>query len=183
MSGDGTSAPGHAAELRRAFDEPFADAQRTESREVVEILSIQVAGSAYGLRLSQIRGLYPVDRIAPLRGPVPDLIGLATYRSKIVPVYGLGGLLGHPSRRTPQWLAFTGAGEECVALALDHLVAHYCVAASDILTDAGPNQGRPHVRSAARVGERTLLLVDIPSILEKIRREVDAHTCSRSQKP
>ncbi len=176
MNGNGASAPGLAAELRRAFDQSFADAPQTETRDVVEILSVQVSGEAYGLRLSQIRGLYPAGKIAPLRGPVPELLGLAALRSKIVPVYALGGLLGHPSRQTPQWLVFTGAGEECVALALDRLDAHIRVAVSDISTDAGPNPGRPHVRSAARVGERTLPLVDVPSVLEQIRREIGAHT-------
>lgn len=113
-----------AAELARDFDRSFAEpAQAAEPTEA--FLALAAGGVAYAIRLRQVRGVLGGRTVVPVPSPAPALLGLASARSEIVPVYDLARLLGgEPDRAQPcPWLLLVDAPAPA-ALALGRFDGH-----------------------------------------------------------
>lgn len=135
-----------AAELREAFDRSFGDAH-VESPLQQDLLAIQVAGLPHALRASEIDGLF-VDRIVtPLPSRQPGLIGIASFRAVVLPVFDLAILLGHPASGTPRWTVVAGRGS--FALAFDTFDAYLRMQVDDIVPRRSADPA--HVAAVVRV--------------------------------
>jgi chemotaxis signal transduction protein len=160
-----------AADLRRLFDEGFAEARNPAESGLVDLISVQVAGLPYALRLSEIAGLQ-VDRkvvpVPPSPGAQSGFRGVVAVRGMLAPVYDLGPLLGHPGAPTGRWLALVGAPRP-LGLQFDRYEAYLRVPRGSI-TASSSSAPRPFVREAIRDDGLVRPLIHIASLVEAIAR-------------
>jgi len=131
------------ADLRSAFDRAFAVPLQTETAVNQDLLAIRVGGEPYGIRLSEVSGLF-VDRpITPIPASNASLLGIGGFRGAIVPVHSLAMLLGYSTLQLPRWLVMAAAAP--VALAFDLFEGHLRVPADVIL----PQQPEAQMRGYA----------------------------------
>lgn len=159
---------GRLRELVEDFDQSFA--RRPDSREqpFEEFLAVRVASDACVLRLSQIAGLFNHRKIVPLPSPVPELLGLASFRAAIVPVYDLCALLGRAREPEPRWLVL--AAELPIALGFTELLGHRRLASSDVLKQERGHGFTSHAPEVARGPDGLFPVVDVASVVTSIRR-------------
>lgn len=171
MSRETTGRVTEAAELRREFDQAFAVPTRHETRDLVKLLAVRAGGEPYALRLTELSGLVRDRRVMPVPSSAPEMRGVAGLRGALVPVYDLGALLGHGvGEHPPIWLALVGKGRE-IALAFEKLEGHIEIARSDLSPADGLREG---ARVVVRTPDATRVVIDIPVLLERIKRRLRA---------
>jgi purine-binding chemotaxis protein CheW len=156
-------------ELRRAFDQSFAQAPVPRVTELDDLLEIRVGLDPYAIHLGQVTGVFADKPVTRLPGSFPELLGIAGFRGAIVPVYDLRTLLGYPRGGTQRWLILT-AGETRIALAFDLFEGHARVPRSAIAEEIGSETRQNHVREVVRSASLARPIVHLPSILEAIRK-------------
>ena len=154
-----------AANLRVAFDNAFAEPYAAQHRATTDYVSIRLGEHTHALALSEIAGLYSRVAIVPCPSPIPELMGLAGFRGALVPVYDLGALLGH-APAAGRWLALLA--DRSVALAFDAFEEHFRVDTADIVVT--PANGRHHIHTIARGGERAWPVIDLASLVGALRQ-------------
>jgi purine-binding chemotaxis protein CheW len=169
-----------AGELRQEFDEGFARRPGETSANTEALLAIAVAGGAYALRLREITGLYVHRKIIPLPGAPEDLLGLASFRGALVPIYDLRRLLGHSSATVPRWQVLV-AGQSPAGLAFDRFEAYLDVPVDAIARDARPDAARPYIVGAVRSSRTVRSLLSTASIVEAITMRVQSGNPRREQ--
>jgi hypothetical protein len=93
-------------DLRRAFDDAFGASPRGAPEATVDLLAVRIAGDPYAFDARGLVSLAPCPNVVPVPSRRPGLVGLVGVRGTLVPVYGLGVLLGYePSRAPAPWLA------------------------------------------------------------------------------
>jgi purine-binding chemotaxis protein CheW len=125
------------AELASAFDAAFAAPPPPPRAGLVRLIGIRAGESAYVLRLAELAGLAPVPVIVALPDSRPGLLGLAGLRGRMVAVFDLAVLLGHPPSGALRWLALPADGD-AVAVAFDELEAHHLAPQTALLPADGP---------------------------------------------
>src|SRR5260370_41047957 len=81
------------AELRSVFDQARAAPFSSGAEEHTEdLLAIRVSRDAYAIRVSEIAGLATDRNIVAFPTPIPELLGVASIRGALVPVYSLAML-------------------------------------------------------------------------------------------
>jgi chemotaxis signal transduction protein len=162
-----------ATQLRRDFDRAFAEPPRARRAASLDLLAIRLHDDPYALRLAGIAGLFADKPLAPLPGSPPEFLGIAGFRSNVVPVYDLRALL-HGSgsgSRAPRWLAVVDGA--AVALAFDGFDGFLKLAPERIARPAPGEPAHTHVHELARAADGTLRpLVDLASVLAAIRQRV-----------
>lgn len=152
--------------LRREFDEGFAQPARIGGIATQDLLAIRVGGDSYAVRLGQVVGLVPKQKIVALPSPIPELLGVAGLRGGVVPIYSLGALLGYrASAEIQPWTILIGP--ELVGLAFEKFEGHLRVSPADLATEHGGGS-RPHVAEVARMTHRTFGIIDLPSVRRAI---------------
>lgn len=169
------------ADLRREFDQAFAEPPSGRSAPTEGFLAVRVDGHAYALRTRDIAGLFKDRRLVPLPSAVPELLGLASFRGILVPVYDLGSMLGHRSAQAPPWLVLT-PGREPVGLAFEAFEGQVSAGREDI-AEAGLHRARSHVREAVTSLDPVRPIVDIGSLVETIRGAARSDAPRRSIGP
>jgi chemotaxis signal transduction protein len=87
----------------------------------MSLIAITIAGMAYALRLDHVATVHVDVRIGTVPSKARGLVGLATIRNIIVPVFDLGVVLGHRAVPIPgRWLV-VGAGDVPRAWMFEHL--------------------------------------------------------------
>lgn len=179
MTREGATLTGRAAELRRAFDQSFAEPRRQIVDDVEALLGLRQGDEAYAVRLNEVAGLFVDRKIVPVPSPMPGLLGLAGLRAGLVPVYSLGALLERPSGQVPpRWLLLAGSSEP-IGLAFDQFDGHLHVPRSGLL----PSQSapRPHVVEAARGADAIRGVVSIRSIVKAIKERTGVFATMKEQ--
>lgn len=157
------------ADMRRAFDQSFAVPHIGQSESLERIIRIRLAGERFVIRTGHIVGLAKAKRIVPLPSRVPEMLGLAGIRGTLVPVFDLAGLLKLKSRAsTPSWLALINC-EVCIALGFDEFHGQEDLTPASLYADES-HIPRRHVQLLARIGSSVQPVIDVPSILEVIRK-------------
>lgn len=170
MSDSPTVVPNGAAELRRAFDGSFAEPPAAGRATVEDLLDIQVAGSAWALRLGDISGILPMGVLTPIPTSEPALAGVVGLKGAVVPVYDLGRLLGSGAGAGPRWLAL--AGPPVVAFAFDGL-GGFMRLSPEAIVPVTPSVAAPgQARKVAGFAGRQIPVVPVPSLLEALARRV-----------
>lgn len=165
--------------LRQEFDRSFAEPPVSGIVSVEDFLAIGIGGDPYAVRLAEIRGLYADRRIVPLPTPVPELLGMASFRGQIAPVYNLAALLGYShlrERTLPRWLVLV-RWRVPVALAFDAFETHLRVAPEAIVESSAvvdTGRVRPHTRGAVQDDAVRRPIVPLPAVLEDISQRVEA---------
>jgi chemotaxis signal transduction protein len=161
-----TSLAMRAADLRSAFDRGFAIPMQAETAAAQDLLAIRVGGEAYGIRLSEVSGLF-VDRpVTPIPASDPSLLGIGGFRGAIVPVHSLPVLLAHASSQPPRWLVMAAAAP--IALAFDLFEGHLRVSAGAILSQQPDAQMRGYAPDFVRVGDVVRPVLHLASVIASL---------------
>ncbi len=173
MSQEAATLTQRVLELRQAFDHSFSEAPAGESALTEAFLAITVGGDNYALRLAEISGLYVDKKVTHMPSRANDLLGLASFRGALVPVYDLRVLLGYPAGTVPRWLAMV-ASQTPVALAFDHFDGHLRLPRDAVAHESGMQHEQQHVGEALRTAGLVRLVVSVASILESIKKRAQS---------
>lgn len=159
-----TTAISGLQQLRADFDGSFGvPAAPPTEREPV--LVIRAGNESFAVRAGQIAGLLKSRKIVPLPSRIPELLGVASLRGSLLPVYDLAGLLGIPTAGTlPGWLLLVPSNPP-VGLAFDEFEGRQ---QPEWISDA-PGERR-HVRQLVRLGPAVCSVLDIRGLAEAIRK-------------
>lgn len=159
----------YAAELRLTFDLAFAAAPADSSEGTERFLAIEVGGDYYALRLMEISGLFADKEVVPLPSRSSNLLGIASFRGVVVPVYDLRILLGYAAGPKPRWLALI-TPDTPVGLAFDQLGGYLDLAPEAITREVEQEYARQHIVETIRDGDMIRSVIGATSILEAIKR-------------
>jgi chemotaxis signal transduction protein len=156
------------AELKRMFDQTFAEAPRSDASPEDDLLAISVGADPYAIRLSEVAGLLADRRVTWLPGSVPELIGLMGLRGALVPVYDLRALLGYARGIVPRWFLIAAATQ--VAIAFDRFDGHLRVPRAAGSTGSAPSVATPLpcVHEVVRTHEFVRPIIHMPAVLDAI---------------
>ena len=169
MSPETNAVDPRLGELRRAFDRSFAAPPPSRAAETQSLIVIGLAGETLVLRAGEITGIARRKRLVPLPSRTPELLGLAGIRGALVPVFNLAALLAlPPCGGEPGWFALA-MREAPIALAFDEFEGQVDVERT-CLYDDQTAPARPHVRQLVRIGPLVRPVIEVPSILEAIRK-------------
>jgi chemotaxis signal transduction protein len=157
-----------AAALREAFDRSFSEPPRTDATPTEELLGIRLDTEAYALRLSEISGLFADRKIARIPGSAPAQLGIAGFRSEILPVYDLQALLGHRPTASARWLVLAAAAPVAFAFAAQD---GRLSAPLEAIVDQSDGLPGGCVRQFVRMPDLVRRLIDLSSLLDAIRHE------------
>jgi purine-binding chemotaxis protein CheW len=163
------------AELRRAFDQSFAEPPATGGVQTEDLLEVRFGGSPYALRLNELAMLISDVRVTPVPSPMPELLGVAGLRGAIVPVYDIGALIGHRTDSAHWWLAIA-AGEPAVGFAFSGLERHRRVPVDDVVSEVGPDLAARHVTRLVHVDGDVRPVVSVRSIVESLVERLRGRT-------
>ena len=168
-------------QLRTAFDQTFALAPSVEIEPLTSLIAVRVATKPFVLRLEHITGLSKVKRIVPFPSSIPEVIGITGIRGVPVPVFHLASFLhleGSPP--APHWLVLANP-ESPIGLAFDEFEGQVEVARSAFHSEQ-PG-GRTNSGLLARIGASVRPVIDIPQIVEELRRKAGLSGPARSNNP
>ncbi len=166
---DAREASTSVAALREAFDSAFARSSAGQGEARVDLLAIRIAGAPHALQLAAIVGLHFGRRIAPVPSSVSTLLGLVGLRGKLVPVYDLGALLGHPATADPPWVVLVRAPAGHVGLAFEKFDSFLRLPRTALAEDSA--SASRHIHGLVHTGDGIRPLVDVLSVVEAIARK------------
>jgi chemotaxis signal transduction protein len=170
------------ADMRRAFDQSFATPHVGASESLERMIVIRLGGEPFAMRASHISGIARAKCIVSLPSRIPEVLGLAGIRGTLVPVFDLRSILKlKPCVSTPSWLALV-VDQVPIALGFDEFDGQVELSPTNLYADESPTP-RSHVQLLARIGPSVHPVIDIPSILEVIRKKADAHGQARDINP
>jgi chemotaxis signal transduction protein len=157
--------------LREAFDRSFAKADEVGRLAYLDFLSIRIAGDAYALRLSELASLHVDRKLVVAPSLLPELLGIAGFRTVLTPIYDLGALLGYATGRTTKWLVVAQSPTP-IGFAFDAFDAHLRVPVEHVSAVEAGESGP--ARGAVRHGPALLPLLHLPSFVEGIAQRIKA---------
>lgn len=166
-----------ALELRHEFDRSFAEPRPEPPQGFMDLLAVRMGGEPFAIALRSVAGLFADKKLTRLPGTAPELLGLASFRGNVIPVYDLGRLLGFAGEAAPRWIVAATAGP--VALAFDGFEGYRRVP-QDRIASAQEASATAHVRELSRDGGLRFL-VDVDSVVAGLRRRVRQEHGERQQ--
>jgi chemotaxis signal transduction protein len=160
-----------AVQLRNAFDRARALPLVAAAVEGIEnLLAIRVSGDAFAIRLSEISGLATDRKIVAVPSLIPELLGVAAIRGRLVPVYSLPALLGYGANAGQgRWLALCGT-EEPVGLAINDFEGYVRVPLARVYAAEQKDDAGAHVKHVVRAADMVRDVISIPLLMEVIQR-------------
>lgn len=166
---------GRVTELRRAFDQSFADPVVSDVGTTIDLISLRLAGDPYAIRMTDIAGLFTDVKITPCPSPIAELRGIAGFRGVLTPVYDLSAWLGYATS-SARWLVLDR--DRALALAFDAFNGHFRVDPSAVAGREDSSSSR-HVREIVRQGDTAWPVIDIPSIVAAIKKRLPQTAASK----
>jgi len=166
-----TAIAARAEELRQAFDQAFAAPAQPGLVDTIDLIGLTFGAEPYALRLAEIDGLQTGLVVSPLPTPMPNLMGVAGFRGRLLPVYDLAALLGYPPS-AGRWFAL--AEQQSLAFAFDHFEEHFRVDAASTVPHTDDSGQRSRV--VVRHGDRAWPIIDLVSLVATLRRQAAAVT-------
>ncbi len=159
-----------ALALRQEFDRAFAVPMGEQRKSPHNYLACKVGAESLAIPLPELSGLQRRGKVVPLRGSVSGLLGVAGIRSRLIPVYQLGALLGlRGSGRVEPWWAVCGTTEP-VGLAFDEFEGYLQASAEDRRPRAdahGPSA--QFLRELLVAGGQQRPILHMASLIQSIR--------------
>lgn len=157
----------YLARLRREFDESFARPPPERGQAPEPILEVELGGARAVLKADALSGIQHGRRIVPVRGGLPELLGIGGLHGEIVPVYDLAQLMG-TGRGSRQWSWWAlPRGDVPIAFAFERLWGYAAVPPEAFTVQQGEGRGAAASELLRREG-RLLPVVD----LERLARAV-----------
>jgi purine-binding chemotaxis protein CheW len=149
-----------AQQLRRNFDNSFAELPRSRGNRRQAFLAIGAGQVGWALRMEAVAGIYRRKQITALPGGPAALLGLTNIRGAVIPVYDLRVLLNADgSDAAPSWLVITALPQQ-IGLAFDRFDGYVQHDGEQVFTDSD--------RQTLRTGAQVRAIVDLPALLESI---------------
>jgi chemotaxis signal transduction protein len=167
-----------AALLRDQFDRGFAEPIVTAAAVTQDFLALSVDGVSFALRLIEIAGLHVDRKVTRVPSSDAALLGVAGFRGLVLPVYGLGAVLGRPAAAMPRWLVVARAA--AVALAFDGFDGYHRIGADAVGAPAG-GADQPFIKDFVAIGSITRPILHLPSVLEHLAAKRPALPASQEQ--
>ena len=158
--------------LRQDFDQSFARSTFGAKLVTLDFLAIRVAGDPYAIRLSEVQSLHVDRKLVVAPSLLPELLGVAGFRSILTPVYDLAQLLGYGAGLTARWLVIAQSAAP-IAFAFDEFDSHLRVHPERVSSPETDN-GTAAVGGAVRGAAVTLPLLHLPSLVEAIAQRIKA---------
>lgn len=165
MSSAADTARASASELRRQFDESFAEPEARRSGSVENLITLRIGGESLAVRTAGISGIAKLAQIVPLRSRIPGFLGIASIHGTLYPVYDLAFLLGIAAALDHRW-ALLRNGPAPLALAFEELEGQVEIEPSSLCAGSS---GRHRLTALAQLTNRSLAVIDILAIAEDIR--------------
>ena len=165
LTGNGIQEPSLLVEMRRAFDQAFAEPVGVTQNEKEDYIQIRVGSERFAVRSAEIASITRAPRVVPFPTRIKEMGGLASVSGKIVPVYELAAFLGLTPGGTPALLLLVPF-ETPIALGFEAFEAIARVPVEENET-ACPGK---YIRGIVRLGPALLPLIDIPGITSAIRQ-------------
>jgi chemotaxis signal transduction protein len=153
-----------AQRLRREFDDAFARAPAAPAGAVAELLAIRVGGDPHLLRLDELAGLFAGHSVTRLPARRPELLGVASFRGAVVPIFDLAALAGYPRGGEARWLVL--CARRPVALAFDGYDGYRRVDHAALV----PVTGERHVGATVVVDGAPRPVLSLGAIVETLER-------------
>jgi chemotaxis signal transduction protein len=166
----------NAAELKRRFDQTFADPPSSDAGPTIDFLAVGIGGDPWAIRLSEVAGLFSDRPVTLLPGSLTGLAGVIGLRGAVVPVYDLRVLLGYSGGALPRWLLM--AANTPVALAFDRFDGHVRVARTAVAAESeGPGAAAqsPISREVVHAGGFARPIIRLASVLDGIAMRAQQH--------
>ena len=154
-----------ATELRMAFDRAFAEAPPSAGPPHIELLRVTLGGAPHVLVLSEIFALHADLRITAVPSRRPELLGVASVRGAIVPVYDLRLAVGVAAVGAPRWTVLVAGGS--AGLAFEGFAGHARIVASALATATGSSA----IRGSVELGGQRHAVVNLEVVTAMIRKE------------
>jgi chemotaxis signal transduction protein len=167
-----------AGQLRRDFDQSFAEPLRSGKEELEALLTLRVGGDPYAVKIADITGLIADRRIVLLPAAAPEFLGIVGLRGSVVPVWSLGALLGYASSsEMPRWLLLVGGdgNRQALGLAFEQYDGHLSVRRAALSGSAASDQEVPtrsFVGQSVRLANTQVGVLSISSIANGIRQRL-----------
>lgn len=155
-----------AAELRRLFDQSFAEPARADATRQDDLLALRVEADPFAVRLSEVAGLLVDRSVTSVPGAVREMLGVAGLRGTILPVYDLRALLGYSRSGVPRWLLITAAPQ--IGLAFDEFDGLLRVPPEAIAAGPSVDARTPHVREVVQTERARRPVIHLASVLDAI---------------
>ena len=169
MSAETTLLSKSAAELRLQFDNTFVAPPPGPAEGNESLITLRAAGEALAVKMLHITAVAKRRRIVPVPTRVPGLLGITVLRGTLLPVYDLAAILGLPAPAGERsWLMLTGP-ETTVGLIFDEFEGQIEIDRA-CLYESGSSGSRKHLRVTAKVNDTHRAVIDIPGIVEEIRK-------------
>jgi chemotaxis signal transduction protein len=149
-------------QLRREFDERFAAPAAVVGESLESLLSIRVAGERFAVRAVDIAELARCPEPTRVPSRSPALLGVIGLRGSVIPVFGLGALLGFAAQEPPRWIVRC-EGDATVGLAFAAYDGHVRIRTADI--DLSRGASRPHVAGVVVLEGSAHVVLDLKSLL------------------
>ncbi|MDB5806747.1 MAG: cheW3-2 [Betaproteobacteria bacterium] len=179
MSGAEAGLGRTASELKRAFDQSFAELPGTGEQQVRDFLAIRVGADGYAIDLAEVAGLFADKPVTRLPNAAPEFLGIAGFRGIVIPVYDLRVLLGYPAKEMPRWLVTAAAMP--VAFAFDVFHRHLRISTQAVAKPEGADFTHQHVRQVLRAPDIARPIVDMASILTAIKNQAQYGAARKGQ--
>jgi chemotaxis signal transduction protein len=158
------------AELRTAFDQTYAIPPSTQNiGQIEDLLAIRLGGNPYALRAGEISALARMPKVVAVPSPSPELEGLAGVRGAVVPIYRLAALFGSDREKQLRWCAWCGS-EELMGFAFGGFEGFVRASQSQIYAPEHEYLTYEHVKSVFRTDEIVRPIVNLPSIMQLMKR-------------
>ena len=171
--------------LRHEFDHAFSVPPPAANALHLDLLALRVHGERYAIRLPDVRAIARVRKLVRVPTRTPDLLGLATLRTAIVPVFSLASLLGRgPESQEPHWMITCGT-HDLIAFGFSEFDGHLRVAAQEVSAAEATGYDhttQPCVDGLARTEAGLAALVDVSALIATItarRHTVDSQGVDR----
>src|SRR5262245_60571407 len=129
MSDDGLVLKERLAALRSSFNEVFAEEPRSAAIDEESLLGIRLGADPFAVRISQITAFERARKVVPLPEAPAELMGLASLRGRLVPVYSLPLVLDSRDSAEHPWWLIVGV-DEPVGLAVSAFLGHWRISAA-----------------------------------------------------
>jgi chemotaxis signal transduction protein len=161
------------AALRGEFDRSFALPLTSDAVRSDEYLILGIGATSYGVRLSDVGGIFSGRTITPLPSRHPEYLGLVGLRGVVHSVFDLGWLLGHGRTEHARWFLTCMTRRE-LALAFGDLHSLAQVPESDVVSGTFESEsGSPAVRiDGVRWNGRVHPIVRIAPLIETLRSRI-----------
>ena len=168
--------------LRTTFDQAFAITPRAEAEPLISLISVRVINKPFVLRSEHIIGIVKPTRITPFPSSIPESIGVAGIRGVLVPVFHLARFLGlECPTGAVHWIVLANR-ESPIGFAFEKFEGQVDVAKSGLYFDENGRGSAPS-NLLARIGLSVRPIIDIPQIVEEIRKKAGPSRPVRSDNP